>query len=349
MIAWVWACAGPGDAEARDPAHFVLHGAVVDRGPAAPAVALDVEVDQGVIIAIGDVDPAVRSLDVAGRWLVPAVVDSHVHLAYLPGADALADGGVAGVVDLAMPLADLAGDPRPLRRVVSGPMITASQGYPTQTWGRDGYGLECADAAAAVAAVGTLADAGAGVIKLPVTAPPVLDDAALRAVVDAAHARGLKVASHALGDVDALRAATAGVDILAHTPTEALSEATLEAWRGRVVISTLASFDGGAVADANLRALADRDVTVLYGSDYGNAREAGVNSGELARLRGAGFSDAAIVDMSTSVPAAFWGFTELGAIEVGRAASLLVVDADPRLDASALARPVDVYIDGVRR
>lgn len=348
MIALWLACAGPDDAEASDPARFVLRGAVVEQG-GVPATVADVEIDGGVIVAVGSVDPTVAVVDVSGRWLVPAVIDSHVHLVYLPGADAMADGGVAGVVDLGMPAAHLADDLRPLRKVVSGPMITTVGGYPTQTWGRDGYGLECADAAAAAAAVTTLADAGAGVVKLPVTAAPVLDDAALRAVVEAAHARGLKVASHALGDADALRAATAGADILAHTPTEALSEATLEAWRGRAVISTLVAFGDGDAARANLRALADRDVRVLYGTDYGNARVPGVSAPELAALAAAGFSASAIVDLATSSPAAFWGFSDLGALQPGRAASLLVLDADPRLDASVLARPVDVYLDGVRR
>lgn len=42
-------------------------------------------------------------VDVSGRWIVPAFLDSHVHLAYRPEAEALVAGGIAGAVDLAAP------------------------------------------------------------------------------------------------------------------------------------------------------------------------------------------------------------------------------------------------------
>lgn len=342
MIAWLFlACTN--SADAGD--HFVLHGAKIGD------VVTDVEVDQGLIVAVGDVaDRGVKVIDVSGKWLSPAWIDSHVHLAYLAGPEILADGGIAGVVDLAAPL-DRLGDDGPLHRIYSGPMLTAVRGYPTQSWGSDGYGLECADAPAAAAGVTTVADAGAKIVKVALSGTSTLDDAQLRAIVDAAHARGLKVVAHALKDSEAARAAAAGVDGLAHTPTEPLADTTLAAWSGssHFVISTLAAFGGGSGAVTNLARLHAAGTVVLYGTDYGNGRTPGIDRQELSLLKDAGFSPDEIAAAGTAVPATFWGFSDLGSLEPGHAASLLVLDADPRLTPSTLASPRDVFIDGVRR
>jgi imidazolonepropionase-like amidohydrolase len=233
--------------------------------------------------------------------------------------------------------------------MASGPMVTAVGGYPTQSWGRNGYGLECVDADAAVAAVDRLASEGARLIKLPVTGDPQLDDDALAAAVAEAHRLGVKVATHALTDEDAARAAIAGVDVLAHTPTEALSEATVSAWSTRTVVTTLVAFGNTPTTRANLSALRAAGTRVLYGTDFGNAQEAAINAQEVQGMLDAGMSGEAILNAGTYDAARFWGFTTLGAIEVGGAASLLVLDADPRADPLTLTRPVAVYMDGRSR
>lgn len=302
-------------------------------------------VEIGPDLELGDDEP----IDVRGRFLVPAFIDSHVHLAYRAEGEAMADGGVAGVVDLASPMDFLALDHAPLRVLASGPMVTAEGGYPTRSWGSGGYGVECADAGEAVAAVDRLHAAGAGVIKLPVTESPQLDDVALLAVVDRAHALGLRVASHALEDDAVVRAAAAGVDALAHTPVAVLEPGSAVAWSGRAVVSTLSAFGGSAAALTNLGALRDAGAAVLYGTDFGNTRTAGIDPEEVALLRAAGLSGAEILAAGTSAPAAFWGFPDLGVIQVGRAASVLVLTHDPTLLPDALATPEQVWISGVRR
>ena len=324
--------------------HFVLHGAILAGGTQQ-----DVEIDGGKIVAVGKVDASASIVDVTGKWLAPAFIDSHVHLAYLPEGDQLADGGIAAAVDLAAPIAFLSADHAPLQVIAAGPMITAVSGYPTQSWGRNGYGLEVADASAAKAAVDQLFTAGAKVIKVPVTSDPTVDDDTLAAAVAEDNLKGLKVASHALRDVDAARAAAGGVDVLAHTPTEALSLATVDAWAGRAVISTLSAFGGSAASVANLSALRARGLTVLYGTDFGNDPTAGIGPRELDLLGQAGLDGAAILAAGTSTPAAYWGFGDLGSIAPGKAASLLVLDRDPLKTPSTLATPSQVYIAGAAR
>ena len=276
-------------------------------------------------------------------WLWPSIIDSHVHLAYWPVADRLAAAGVAAAVDLAAPTVLTGG---PLHLIASGPMLTRPGGYPLDSWGADGYGLPCADAACVTAAVAELARRGAGVIKLALD-PGGLDPALAPAAVAAAHARHLRVAVHALTDRAARVAADAGADLLAHTPVEPLAPRTIAAWRGRAVISTLAAFGGAPAAVANLRALRAAGATVLYGTDLGNQRDAGPSAAELALLGAAGLDDAAIADAMTSAPARYWGLP-LGTLAAGAEASLLALDRDPRIDATALLAPRAAWLRGRR-
>ena len=305
-------------------------------------------IDAGRVQAVGVSDTAAdKIVDVSGRYVVPGFIDSHVHLAYDPVGEELLASGIVAVLDLAAPLAALSASHGALRVLNSGPMITAPLGYPTTSWGQAGYGLSVASPATGAAAVETLFAAGARVIKVPLTAAPTLDDATVKAVVAAAHAHQLKVFSHALEESNAARAAADGVDVLAHTPTEPLSDATLDAWKTRTVISTLSAFGGGAAAVKNLHDLRERGARVLYGTDLGNTRDTNIQAAELELLAAAGMDGASIVRAGTSVPAEFLGLSDLGSLEVGKRASFLVLSTDPSRDAQALSTPIAVYVDGV--
>jgi imidazolonepropionase-like amidohydrolase len=216
-------------------------------------------------------------------------------------------------------------------------MLTHGGGYPLDAWGSAGFGAGCDDAACVRATIDRLAAHGARVIKL------ALDDdglapALVPAAVAVAHAHGLKVAVHALTDASAAVAAAGGADLLAHTPVEHLSDATIAAWRGRAVISTLAAFGGSDTAVDNLARLRAAGVTVLYGTDLGNLRDDGPSAEEVALLRKAGLDDAAITAAMTTTPIAYWGLDLAG--------SYLVLDGDPRRDAGVLLHPREVWQRG---
>jgi predicted amidohydrolase YtcJ len=324
-------------------------GRIVLQGAAGGDLAFDPQTGR-IVDGAGDA----RVIDVAGRWLAPAFIDSHVHLAYYAVREDLMKAGVVAAVDLAAPerfVAPVAtgADPLGARVVWAGPMITPLRGYPTQSWGREGYGAECADLATCGDIVDRLVDAGAGLIKVPVGQGPDHDADVLAGITARAHARQVPVTAHALGDDGAARAAAGGVDILAHTPTQRLTDATVQAWRGRAVISTLSAFGGREDTIENLRRLRAVGATVLYGTDLGNTRTVGVDASEVALLLDAGLDGAAIVHAGTLAPAEFWGLTDLGSLTPGKSASLLVLDADPAVDPSVLARPEQVWIDGARQ
>ncbi len=331
-----------GDADARATS-FVLEG-----GNVFGVGKRNLRIDGGRVVAVGvSVGDTDRIVDVTGRYIVPGFIDSHVHLAYDPVGDELLASGIVAVLDLAAPLATLSDGHGALRVLNAGPMITARLGYPTTSWGSAGYGLEVTSPATAAAAVQTLFAAGAQVIKVPLTAAPTLDDPTVKAIVAAAHRHRLKVYTHALEEVNAARAAADGIDVLAHTPTETLSDATLDAWKARTVISTLSAFGGGAAAVKNLQQLRQRGARVLYGTDLGNTRDTNIQAGEITLLLAAGFDGAGIVNAGTSVPAEFLGLTDLGSLDVGKRASFLVLAGDPSVDPHTLSEPIAVYVDGV--
>ncbi|MEX2555684.1 MAG: amidohydrolase family protein [Actinomycetota bacterium] len=248
---------------------------------------------------------------VEGGYLFPGFVDAHVHLSFSE-PHTVAAGGVTGVLDLGSPLAYAFAEHPPLRFAAAGPLITARRGYPTTSWGANGYGIEVGDTGQARDAVALLADGGAVVVKVAIepAGSPTLDARTLSAVVDAAQSRGLKVAAHALS-VDAVRdALTAGVDVLAHTPMERLPEdliASLGA-NGVTVISTLRAFGAHDSTRENLAALAAAGCPIAYGTDLGNGSiRPGIDPAELELLEHALGDRTRALAAATSVAGALAG------------------------------------------
>ena len=216
----------------------------------------------------------------------------------------------------------------------------------TEPGGKSAHHRRADEAAAAVAA---LADRGVALIKLPIDlGGPALDEDALRAAVEAAHQRGLPVAVHALSEEEAVLGARIGADVLAHTPTGGLSAETAQAWAGRAVVSTLAAFGGSTRTVAGLRALREAGTTVLYGTDFGNLRDTGISAREVALLVDAGLSGEEILLAGTRRPAALWGWDDLGRLQPGAEASLLILSADPRAEPDVLSTPEQVWVRGAR-
>src|SRR5437660_656484 len=121
---------------------LVLRGRVWPGGDGEPVDDGAVVVgEDGVVAAMGSADgidlpPDARTL--GGGWVGPGLVDAHVHLAFGGFAEMLA-GGVVAVRDLGAPVADALGWRRPGQVEVAGPVLTAPGGYPSTTWGADGF------------------------------------------------------------------------------------------------------------------------------------------------------------------------------------------------------------------
>lgn len=329
---WIFAaCAAPGGSIVVAGGQVEGHGLV------------DVRIEDGVIVEIGERLGGDVRIDATGDFVVPALVDAHVHLAFWPVAEDLADSGIARVVDRASPIEWL-GSPQPVDVVAAGPMLTGVGGYPTRSWGANGYGLEVT-ADEAVAGVEALAAAGSRVLKVPMNGTG-LPDAAWAAAVARAHELDMVVVAHALSNVEAVRAARIGADVLAHTPVEPLSDEAIDAWGSRAVVSTLMAFGGSPSAVGNLARLRSAGATILYGTDLGNRRVAGLDASEIEAMGEAGMNDAEIYAAVTSNPMQRFGWR---GIEAGAPAHLLVVDADPRSNVQTLHEPHAIIVNGLIR
>ncbi|HET6532451.1 MAG TPA: amidohydrolase, partial [Actinoplanes sp.] len=173
-----------------------------------------------------------------------------------------------------------------------------------------GSGRPVRSAADAAEAVAESTAIGADLVKVtahaggPMLAPPVL-----AAVVEAAHAAGLRAVVHAEGPGTVAAAVDAGADLLAHTPWTERQDGPLlrrAAEQGMTWISTLDIHGWGRATAAlgtaidNLRRFLGYGGTVVYGTDLGNGPlVAGVNPREISALQRAGLTpDEVLVAMT---------------------------------------------------
>lgn len=329
-----------------------------------------VVVTDRVIGAIGgrsdiDVPEGAEVVDARGGTLIPGFIDTHVHIGFVE-PHAVVAGGVTTVRDLGWPPARItalvsasrADDFAGPTILAAGPMLTAPGGYPTRAaWAPPGTGLEVAGPEAAPGTVARVADAGAVVVKVALNPPvgPVLDAATLTAIVDAAHARGLKVTGHVYGLGELDKALEAGMDELAHMlmSDERIPGPILDRMvgAGMAIVPTLSIFAGAALetAIANLDAFREAGGRIVYGTDLGNeGPRPGIDPGEVHAMARAGMSGLDIIRAAT-VDAADWlGLGSTGTISEGRDADLVLVDGDPRAAPEALTNVVAVWRRGTR-
>ncbi len=201
----------------RGPEGLALVGATVIDGSGGTPLADAVVLVRGTHIeAIAPregfkIPGHTRKVDVAGRWIIPGLIDAHAHVARWSLPRYLA-WGVTTVRDAHGQLDTILGlrEEAILNAVASPRIFTAGamiDGVPTT------YpdALPAADPVAARKAVDKLAVAGVDYLKVYTRITPAL----LRAVVDEARTFNLRVTAH-LGLTDAVTAATIGVHSIEH-------------------------------------------------------------------------------------------------------------------------------------
>ena len=330
------------------------------------AIVLD---HRGVVTYLGPADylPDVSGLPHLGGgecWIGPGIIDAHVHLAF-GSLDGVLRSGLVAVRDLGSPQASAnawrTGHRRPAGErpvvAVSGPVVTAPGGYPSRTWGANGFATFVFSPANARQVVHRIAASGADVVKIALEPGdggwPVPEPRVVRAVVEASHDAGLAVVAHALSVEMVRRAVDAGVDELAHTPTERLTESLVEriATASIPVVSTLQTFfsagRGRAAAD-NAADLHAAGVQLRYGTDLGNdGTRPGVDPRELDRLADTGMGRLGALRAATEFAANAPGIRRrTGRLEVGRRAALVVLPGNPLDEPGVWRSPAAVVADG---
>lgn len=215
---------------------------------------------------------------------------------------------------------------------------------------------EIADATDALAAAKKELDAGTDGVKMYAAAwfPPytALPEDAIKAVVEEAHRRGKPVFAHPTRRDGLLAAVRGGVDVLAHTTPQSgpWDETVLATMKDRQValIPTLKLWkyelrhDRPSDLDrfmktsvGQLRTWAGSGGAVLFGTDLGYMNDYDPTD-ESALMAQAGMTFRQILASMTTAPAKRFGQSnELGRIEPGLAADLVVLNQDPSQDVRA--------------
>jgi imidazolonepropionase-like amidohydrolase len=316
-------------------------------------------VEGDTISAIGPTDELPNKaddvIDLGAASLLPGVIDLHVHLGAVGYYKDLPEKGVTTVRDLAM-LENLLPFPQSghLEVVAAGPIVTVPGGYPIPRWGRS-IAAPIEGPGEARDKVRDLADMGAGVIKIAITEGfderwPTLSLGETKAIVDEAHAHGLKVTAHLDDAAGVRRALRAGVDEWAHMPCLEVPGSLLEqaVAMGVSVVATLhVSADDCSGALANATAFVEAGGTLLYGSDLGNAGiPFGIDVKELDLMTRSGLSSEEALASATALAGDAIGLSPLGSLSPGAPADLIAVDGDVRADLSVLSQPIFVMANG---
>jgi len=359
-----------------------------DGGPAIDNAAFIVEGDR--IAQVGkkgslQAPPGTRRIDLTGKTVMPALVDAHVHLGYRRGSTFTADNytrenlveildryawyGVGAVLEAGTGRGDLPFRVRAEQRAGTR-YLTAGRGFAMPN---AGPGVPMRDAAYGVT---TEAEAREKVRELAAKQPDLIkiwvDDRngtveklkpnLYRAIIDEAHAHGIRVMAHIATLADAKDLLRAGVDGFGHcvrdTDVDAELLAMLKARPNVFFLVTLWGERNG-IADKtesaerllrNVGALHRAGVTIGLGTDTGGVTGGGdfglASHVELEFLVKAGFTPAEAIVAGTRTSARILALDRVGTIAPGQSADFLVLDANP-LERIANTRQIArVYLRG---
>ncbi|MFC7201900.1 amidohydrolase family protein [Haloferax namakaokahaiae] len=380
---------------------FTLTGAQVVDVDGTREANVVVDEESGTIVSVGD-EIEGETRDASGKVIAPGLIDSHVHLmmdsrpnvaGYIQEThergcfraaanfQKTLEAGVTTVRDLGAPkdlgttakAAVAAGELDGPRVRACGENITMTGGH-GHYWGREADGPDevrkaareqlkrGADVVKCMATGGVLTEGA-------VTGAPELSEAEMRALVEAASAKGIPTAAHAHGKAGIQNASRAGITSIEHGMFMDRETAELLVENDTYWVPTASAvleivengIDAGipeeAVAKAEEAAEAferawehalDAGVKIAMGTDAGTPfNEHGQNAlREMELMVGYGLSPAEALEAATVTAAELLGLDDVGKVSEGYVADLVVLDADPSEDASAWRTVSTVFREG---
>jgi imidazolonepropionase-like amidohydrolase len=378
---------------------ILLKGAtVIDGKGGIPQSGTDIWIEGERINSIGQklpIPPDTQVIDLAGKWLLPGLIDMHIHIAFpqvsaepitkdaeialcaaqmvhvnlQAGVTTVRDVGAQHAISLSVRNAVKAGM-IPGSRVFAAGYIICSTG---------GHGSGDAIPAAREAdgpddmrrAVREQWRAGADLIKFTLNGAHnvvELTREEVEAIVDDAHRLGYKVACHASILPAAQLAVDAGVDTIEHGCDLDDETARKMADKGITLVATIVAFQALKKAymqympDSPLIKVTDQRISthqksvnlaLKYGAPIVTGTDVVVPYPTLAPLADEmeylvqwGLSPMQAIQAATSTAAQALGKAkELGTLESGKLADLVVVDRDPLKDITAMKK-VNLVIQG---
>ncbi|MCY4646239.1 MAG: amidohydrolase family protein [Gammaproteobacteria bacterium] len=340
--------------------------------------------------AAGEVEaPAgATHMDLAGKTVMPAIVNAHIHLASdrETRTDQLqhyAYYGQSMVVSLGLDEGDVGFQMRGEMVPDGARSQSAGRGITSPEPGRSEVPHWVTTDEEARAAVRGLAADQVDFVKIWVDDRSGqyerLSAELYGAVIDEAHANGLRVTAHVFTLEDAKGLLRAGVDAFAHGIRDMdVDDELIALWQerpnvvlvpnlpapgvaedmgwlagsvpaSRVELMQTNSFDRPELQEffgiqaRNLNRLSQEGITISFGTDGSSPWAA---HQELADMVRTGMSPADVIVAATSASAEFVGADDLGTVAAGRSADFIVLDANP-LDDITNTRMIDaVYLRG---
>jgi imidazolonepropionase-like amidohydrolase len=327
------------------------------------------------------------TVDLSGATVMPAIVDTHTHLSR-DRAGLTADlkhrayFGVGAAMSLGQDTGD---DIHAMRReVIPGHAIyrTAGRGFTVPEPGRSEVPYWITTADEGRAGVREQAALGVDIIKVWVDDRmgqyPKLAPELYGAVIEEAHANGLRATAHEYYLADAKELVGRGIDAFAHTVREPIDDELVAMLKERpsfVVVPNLP--DRGVAQDMswlasslpaeqvaqlqaaatdrpeaqaffaiqarNIERLAREGVKIALGTDGNVPWGAHL---EMADMVATGMTPAQVIIASTSVAAEFMRLADSGTVASGKSADFVVLEANPLDDITNTRRIRDVYLRG---
>jgi imidazolonepropionase-like amidohydrolase len=359
----------------------ISNGTLIDGRGGEPVVDCLVVVKDGKIWDLGQVGKfklpkGVQVYDAKQGYILPGLIDTHVHISNAKSMEPFMLAGVTTVRDLGGPTGIMLArkwtrSPVEPRLLIAGPIITVPGGYPVPAWG-DKVAKTITNPRDAEIVVDGLIEDGVDVIKVAITEGmdkepwPTLTMEEIKAITATAHKHGVKVVAHILRAKDARRAIEGGVDQLGHDVIDELPQDLIMTMVNKniVLIPTLnillhevedsSQLSEQQIKEAkenlllNVKRFSAMGGCVALGNDYGVVGIAmGLPLEELLSLQEAGLTPTEVISAATLNAAQALGKqNEIGTLEPGKVADILVTARDPLQDLHNLASVKGVLFKG---